>query len=181
MTRNDVSRTHEPSLREVTVEVDGLRELMESRLDAMAKLAEERDKWYTDRDEDRQSSVDKALTAQKEQTASSFSASKEAILKAEEAQKSYNTTHNDLSRKLDEQNKMNMPRPEAQQRFDAQAKELAELKQAVGIGGGIMQGGKLVKDESRSNIALGVSIVGALIAAATVIVSVVLFVSRTTQ
>ena len=47
-------------------------------------------------------------------TNAAFQASKEAIVKAETAQNSYNSTHNELSRKMDGQYKEMTPRSETQ-------------------------------------------------------------------
>lgn len=109
-------RTHEPDLRELTAELDGLRTLME-----------ERNKWYGERDKDRQLAVDKALTAAKEATASAFTASKEAIVKAEESQKAYNASHNDLLKKLDMWQRDTLPRPEADLRFKSGEQKVEAL------------------------------------------------------
>jgi uncharacterized protein YhaN len=122
-------RTHEPDdLRELKAEMNGLRMLME-----------ERNKWYGERDRDRQIAVDKALAAVEKQTSSAFEAAKEAntaaaanqkeaVLKQEDAQRAYNTSHNDLLRKLDDQNKATMPRIEQEQRFASHEKEIGELE-----------------------------------------------------
>jgi hypothetical protein len=129
-------RTHEPSLREITVELDGLRALLLSKLDSMRELLKERD-------EARRTAVDAALTAVKEQTKASFEASEKAIIKAEEAQKSYNVAHNDLARKMDEQNKATMPRLETESRFISMEEKFASLKSAMdkrdGSGAGMNQ------------------------------------------
>lgn len=130
-TGNENGRTHEPSLRETVAELDGLREAFRIRIEALENLAAERDKWYSERDRDRSASVDKALTAAKEQTASSFAASKEAILKAEEGQRSYNTSHNDLSRKMEEQYKSMLPRAEAFLKWDSSDKEISEARKEI--------------------------------------------------
>jgi len=110
-------RTHEPDLRELTAELDGLRQLMD-----------ERDKWYGERDRDRQLAVEKALAAAEKATASAFAASKEAIVKAEEGQKAYNLSHNDLLKKLDDQHKVTMPRSEADLRFEVMGAAIRVLE-----------------------------------------------------
>jgi DNA repair exonuclease SbcCD ATPase subunit len=138
---------YDPSPRELQANIDSLRSLLaekseafgklleinaiKEKLEAILELAKERDRWYSERDKDRQVQVDKALTAAKEQTASSFAASKEAILKAEEAQRSYNQTHNDLNRKMEEQSKMTMPRLETQQRFEGVEEKIAATNKVI--------------------------------------------------
>lgn len=72
--------------------------------------------------------VQAALAAQKELTNAAFASSEKAITKAEEAQKSYNQTHNDLSRKMDEQYKEMMPRSESLARHGANETRYQELK-----------------------------------------------------
>lgn len=72
--------------------------------------------------------VQAALAAQKELTNAAFASSEKAITKAEEAQKSYNQTHNDLSRKMDEQYKEMMPRSESLARHGANEIRYQELK-----------------------------------------------------
>jgi hypothetical protein len=83
------------------------------------RIVDERDKLYGVRFEEAKTAVNAALIAQKESVTSAFLASEKAIVKAEEAQKAYNVAHNDLSRKMDEQNKGTMPRPEILALFKA--------------------------------------------------------------
>lgn len=142
--------------------VETLAELGE-RLIALRQLVDERDRLYKERDESRRTAVDAALAAVKEQTKSSFEASEKAIVKAEEAQKAYNASHNDLARKMDEQNKATIPRPEAQTRFDALEEKIASIKNTLAASSGVSVGGKALKDESRSNLAIAVSVIVLLI------------------
>lgn len=146
-------RTHEPSLRELTAELDGLRELLLSKLD-------ERDRLYKERDDSRRTAVDAALSAAKEQTKQSFEASEKAIVKAEEAQKSYNQSHNDLARKMDDQNKATMPRTETEERFRTIEEKVNEVRNVVSAGTGVITGARTVKDDARANIAIVLSFLG---------------------
>lgn len=110
--------SEEPTLRELIVRLDGLEKLSEVRFKAQ------------------ETAVQSALIAQKELTTAAFASSEKAIVKAEEAQKSYNATHNDLSRKMDDQYKEMMPRPEADSKlssFDARLVELKESQVALRI------------------------------------------------
>lgn len=136
MTEQEIGRTHEPSLREITVELDGLRTLVLAKLESLKELLKERD-------ESRRTAVDAALTAVKEQTKASFEASEKAIVKAEEAQKSYNVAHNDLARKMDEQNKATMPRIETENRFSAMEEKLNAVKTSIAE---TVAGGKGMRD-----------------------------------
>lgn len=158
------NRTHEPSLRELTAELDGLREVLISKIDALKERMDDRDKVYRERDTDRKVAVDAALAAADRQTKASFEASEKAIVKAEEAQKAYNSAHNDLARKMDEQNKATMPRSETETRFSAIAEKVEEIRRTLAQGSGARDGGRMIKDETRGNIAIVVSVIGVLIA-----------------
>jgi phosphopantetheinyl transferase (holo-ACP synthase) len=81
--RDTNGRTHEPSLRELTAELDGIDKLLTEKIERLREV------------------VMSALAAQKELTGQSFAASKEAIIKAENAQSQYNVGHNDLLKKQD--------------------------------------------------------------------------------
>ena len=107
-------RSHEPSLRELTAELDGLRQVMGSRLEGMKAMMDERDRMYSERDNSRRTAVEAALIAAKEQTASSFAASKEAIIKAEQAQHDYNMRSNEFRGQLDDQAKRLIARSEVE-------------------------------------------------------------------
>ena len=96
-------RTHEPNLRELTAELDGLREVMKAELRSLNDIAVERDRRYSERDSARQDEMKNAVTSSKEQSAISFTASKEAVAEAKKSQDSYNLTHNDLVRKMERQ------------------------------------------------------------------------------
>lgn len=109
----------------------GLKELLHSELAANRDVLDERDKLYKERDDSRRTAVDAALTAVKEQTKASFEASEKAIVKAEEAQKSYNASHNDLSRKMDEQYKAMTPQSEARLKWDNTDKEVGDLRREL--------------------------------------------------
>ncbi len=102
------NRTHEPALREVVAELDGLRDLMD-----------EREKRY-----------DQAIHDLRVWTDERFTSSDKAIGKAEAAQAQYNSAHNDLTRKMDAQYKEMLPRPEAESRFRALEEKLGELRES---------------------------------------------------
>jgi len=99
------SRTHEPTLRELTAEMDAVRELCRVEVRHLRDLVDERDRRYQERDDARRVAVDAALSAAKEQTASSFVASEKAIVKAETAQSEYNIRSNEFRNALDDQAK----------------------------------------------------------------------------
>ena len=147
-------RTHEPSLRELTAELDGMRNLLLEKIEATKGILDERDKLYTERALAGGKAVEAALKAAETLTNAAFAASEKAIVKAEEAQKSYNAAHNDLSRKMDEQNKATMPRTETEARMGNLSDKVDEVRSAIATSGGILQGGKIIKDDSRANIGI---------------------------
>jgi chromosome segregation ATPase len=164
MAEDTNGRTHEPSLRELTVEIDGLRALLLSKIESTKQILDERDKLYKERDDSRRTAVDAALSAAKEQTKASFEASEKAIVKAEEAQKSYNQSHNDLARKMDDQSKATMPRSETEARFHALEEKVNEVRNVVSAGTGVITGSRGVKEETRANVGTIGTLVGIVIA-----------------
>lgn len=71
------------------------------------------------------------IDALKELMMATFVASEKAIVKAEEAQFAYNSTHNDLARKMDQQYKEMVPRQEANLKWDGFEKDLEELRKGI--------------------------------------------------
>jgi phage-related tail protein len=147
------------------------REVFLAEITALRAIVDERDRLYKERDDSRRVAVDAALAAVKDQTKASFEASEKAIVKAEEAQRAYNLSHNDLARKMDDQNKATMPRVETEQRFHAVEEKINTLRDSVATVGSAVssqiaavtsaaQGGKAVKDETRANLAIGLSFLG---------------------
>jgi chromosome segregation ATPase len=162
--------------------VDTLKEYIERRVaelersdQALKNITDERDRLYKERDEARRTAVDAALAAAKaavdaaliavkEQTKASFEASEKAIVKAEEAQKSYNQSHNDLARKMDEQNKATMPRTESESRFRTLEEKINDLRESRSGEVGGAHGRVAVKDESRANLAAAIALLSLLLA-----------------
>ena len=97
------SEAREPTARELGIEIDGLRRVMD-----------ERDKMYTERAMRDRLALEAALIAAKEVTATSFSASKEAIAKADTAQHEYNIRSNEFRGQLDDQAKRLISRSEVE-------------------------------------------------------------------
>lgn len=155
---DNASRFDSPTLRELSSDFDGLKEAYRARIGAVETLAEERDKWYAKQDADRQLSVDKALAAVKEQTASAFIASKEAIHEAKKAQDSYNTTHNDLVRKGEAQAARTMAREEIEARFHSLDEKIGDMRDLLARGGGDLMGRRALKDDTRANLALLIAV-----------------------
>lgn len=95
--------------------------VLKVRIKALERRFDDRHRWYKERDKSRS----KAVTA-------AFEASKEAITKAEESQKQYNVTHNDLTRKMDNQYAQMYPRSEAQAEHERTQGQFKELKTEAG-------------------------------------------------
>ena len=76
---NNNLRTHEPSLRELTAELDGLRSTLDAKIEGVEKVANERDRFYL----------------------AGLAAQDKATVKAELAQQAYNIVHNDLLKKME--------------------------------------------------------------------------------
>jgi hypothetical protein len=119
---NESARTHEPSLREVVAELDGFKELFRSEIAAVRELFRTQ------------------LAAQKELTNQAFVASRDAIVKAEESQRVYNATHNELSRKMESQYAHMIPRTEFERAFEGLDDLVRKLEGArsEGVGGQLL-------------------------------------------
>lgn len=145
---------------------------------AFKEKMDERHERYRERDESRKAAVEAAQTAIKEQTSAAFIASKDAIVKAEEAQKAYNQSHNDLAKKLDSQNQATMPRVETENRFKAMEEKVALLTGSFTAGSGAAQGAQSFKQETRANISLIVAVIGSVMGVGGVLAAVVMFVVK---
>jgi len=157
--------------------IDSLKEYLEVRLLALEKadtalreVIDERDRLYKERDDSRRTAVDAALAAAKEQTASSFSASEKAIGKAENAQADYNVRSNEFRGQLDDQAKTLMPRQEVttlvksiEDKIARLDGDIREVRDSVRGYAGKEQGGKTVRDDTRSNLAVAISFIALLV------------------
>lgn len=139
------NRTHEPNLREVTADLDGVRDVMD-----------ERDKRYEQRFRAQEAAVLSALASverlavthdqahQREHTANqtaidkSFDTSQRAIDKSEQAQKDRNIQQNEIRGQLDDQNKafvLNLsgliPRKEFESAIERTAERFEDLKDEI--------------------------------------------------
>lgn len=140
-----------PFLPRQVVQHDDLNQannLVESKLNSLRTLIDERDRLYAERAE----------------------AQREAILKAEKAQSEYNVRSNEFRGQLDDQAKLLISRTEASalvnnlnEKISRNEEDIRILREWMSKDQGEGLQGKAVKDESRSNIALGVSVVVLLI------------------
>ena len=99
-------RTHEPSLREVTTELDGFRNLMD-----------ERDRRY-----------DQRFEAMDEKTSLALTSSEKAVSKAEAATEKRFDAVNEFRGQLKDQAATLMPRAEADSKFKTLEDKLEEMK-----------------------------------------------------
>jgi hypothetical protein len=184
-------RTHEPSQRELVVQVDALEGLISKNDSALRDLLAERDRVLTERDrryEDRfkalevnigdrfkaaETAVGAALAANKELTNASFVASEKAIGKAETAQADYNVRSNEFRGQLDDQAKTLMPRAEAQVQFkaydekvDQLRKDIASLRESRSEVGGQRHQQDQGRQQGQWAISAGIAFAGVIVAAA---------------
>jgi chromosome segregation ATPase len=131
----------EAQLRELAARLDGLNAEVKVKFDGVTAMSAERDKRYEQRFATsdtaiaaalaaQQVAVAAALSAQKEATAAAFAASEKAIVKAETAQSNYNERSNEFRAALDDSNKQNISRNEAETRFKAFEDKIEDMKKA---------------------------------------------------
>ncbi|HEV2036940.1 MAG TPA: hypothetical protein VGU71_22540 [Candidatus Dormibacteraeota bacterium] len=118
----DNGRTHEPSLREVVAELDGLRDLMKSEDHRLEAVMDERHERYKER-----------ADAAEDRVGVAFDAAKEAKTASDQGQRDYNVSHNDILRKADQQYKDTLPREEALTRFGAQEAKIDQGVKEAGL------------------------------------------------
>jgi hypothetical protein len=112
-------RTHEPALREVVAELDGLRDVMN-----------ERDRLYAERDTARKTAVDAALVAQEKATSVAMAAADRANSKAELANEKRFEGVNEFRGQLSDQAATFLPRAEAAARFEALTEKVEALRRS---------------------------------------------------
>jgi hypothetical protein len=171
------------TVREVAARLDGLRELLFARLDAvrvevdaLQRIVDERDGRYTERAE----------------------AQTEAIHKAEQAQASYNATHNDLTRKMERKDSDQMPRTEVEGRLrkiemresdqmprsevEGRLQMLSEKIETVRgvqhVGGGMSAGSRASQETARANVLLALAFFGAVVTGGGIVAAIAVALSR---
>jgi hypothetical protein len=165
------NRTHEPSLRELTAELDGLRNLFMERCNSIKELMDERHQHYKERDSDRQTEVEKAQASMNK-----------AVDKAEQSQAAYNKTHNDLMRQMGDERAEakadQMPRKEIEGKFETIEQKVQEQKQELTRIGSRDAGASKSKEDNRVLIAIVISGVVALMGLAGLAITIVTLVMR---
>ena len=153
-------RTHEPSLRELTTELDGLRKLLEARVDAIREVVDERDRLYKERDEARRTAVDAALTAVKDQTKASFDASEKAIVKSDVNAEKWRENANEWRESMLDREVKFAAKSEVSAELGGIRNDIAGLTKSRDEFRGGTAGSHSVGADVRANIAIAVSVVG---------------------
>jgi hypothetical protein len=160
------NRTHEPSLRELTIDLDGVKELFSEKVAGLQKLADERDRRY----EERFSSITT-------QTNSALQSSKEAVTKAENATEKRFDTVNEFRGTLSDQAASLLPRAEASTKFQAYDDRLGEMKDAIDKlrdNQNTSSGKEIAGDRSRAQSDWGIGLVVAIgVALLSAVISIV--------
>jgi hypothetical protein len=136
---NDI-RTHEPNLRELTSDLDGLKAFLLSRHDALREVVDEREKLYTERSIASGRAVDAALKAAETLTNAAFAASEKAIQKAESNAEKWRDNANEWrTAMLDRESKF-AAKPEVENEFKSIRTEMASLSKSRDEGSGKAEG-----------------------------------------
>jgi hypothetical protein len=136
---NDI-RNLNAQIKEISAKLLDLQDLMQTKFEASSAVNTERDRRYEQRFASaetavaaalaaQQVAVAAALQAQKEATAAAFAASEKAIVKAELSQTNYNERSNEFRAALDDSNKSNISRNEADSRFKAVESKIEDMKE----------------------------------------------------
>jgi hypothetical protein len=111
-------RVHDPSLRELTAELDGVRELLISKVESSRVVMDERDVRYEQR-----------FKAMDEKTSLALTASEKAVSKAETATEKRFDAVNEFRGTLSDQARLLIPREEVNARFSASDQKIEGLKE----------------------------------------------------
>lgn len=123
-------RTHEPSLRELTGQLDDLKELLLAKHQSIIQVMDERDKLYTDRANSSKTAVDAALKAAETLTNASFAASEKAIGKADANAEKWRENANEWRAAMQDREVKFAARIEMDNEFKNLRAELASLKES---------------------------------------------------
>lgn len=156
------NRTHEPSLRELTAELDGLRDVTVAEARALRAIVDERDRLYKERDDARKTAVDAALAAAKEAVSAALLAADRAVAKVETANEKRFESVNEFRGQLADQAATFLPRSEANIRFEGLVEKVDAVRmeiQGLRESRSEAYGGKNRQQENRlqTNWAIGVA------------------------
>jgi hypothetical protein len=113
-------RTHEPDLREVVADLDGLRELLDEKSANLLRVMDERDTRYEQR-----------FTAMDEKTSLALTASEKAVTKAETATEKRFDAVNEFRGSLKDQADTLYPRTEAETKFRSYDEKMDDMKKEI--------------------------------------------------
>ena len=131
-------------------------EVLEERIDALARLSDERF-------QSAQTAVSAALAAAEKATNAAFAAAKEAVTKAEEAQQRVNVGQNEFRGAMNDLADSKMPRIEADLRFTALENQVASLTSSRDTGMGRERGIGLSVSAVVTVLTLGLGLVTAIV------------------
>ncbi len=159
------ARTHEPSLREITAELDGLRELFKSKYEALAKIMDERDKLYTERAVSSKNNIDVALKAAEILNNTIFAAGEKAIAKSDINSDKWRENANEWRGAMMDREAKFASRQDIESEFKSVRVELASLRESRSEGAGRSAGVHYLW-------AAGVAAVGALLGLVSIVVAI---------
>jgi hypothetical protein len=145
-------RTHEPTLFELTAELDSLAMLMAQYCSHNAKLEEEREKRW-----------DVTIAAMKNETALSFTWSEKAIGKAEANAEKWRDNSNEWRTAMNDREIKFATKSEVTAELATLQSEIANLNVRSSGNIGVQEGTKQGKEESRGSLLAVVIIMGTLI------------------
>lgn len=138
-------------------------EVCKLQLDALRQLLDERQRYNDERARQQERAVDKALEAVETQTKLSLESQKEAAHKAEQSQRDYNVTHNDLLRRMDKQYEDTLSRREYNVAHENLREEIDGLRKELAKQSGEKEAKKTSADNAKWIIGLLVAILVAVI------------------
>ena len=179
------TRTHEPSLRELTVDMDGKVDTINEKIKNLHNLIDERDRLYSERNDSQKVAVDAALAAAKEQTGASFASSEKAIVKAENAQNEYNARSNefratlaDQAERLASKNELNTINSNLEDKISRHDEDIRILREAQSKNTGKDETKIVGKDDNRVLIAIIISGLVALMGLAGLAITILTLVMK---
>ncbi len=113
--------------------IDSLYAYFERWLTSLETIHAERDKRYEEKFRGLETATNIALAAVEKQTNAAFAANEKAILKTDEAQRSYNERSNEFRGQLKDQAERLMPRTESIDKFKVVEEKLEECKREIGL------------------------------------------------
>lgn len=129
-------RTHEPNLRELTAELDGMRREFAARFDGIVKVMDERDKLYKERAEGSKTAVDAALKAADTFNSANSMASEKAVTKSELNAEKWRDNANEWRGAMIDRESKFASRVEVDNEIRNMAKEIASLRETRSEGTG---------------------------------------------